>query len=679
MRRLLAACAAATLLLVGMPTAAVGSEPVDLAGAYVLDETGVLEGEIERIETELDALMEQRGASLFVIVTDRFDGAASPADWADLAATVSGLGDRDALLVIAVEERSYAYSVGNAWPIDDAILARAETDALLPALRADRFADGVVDFSAALRGETRGGGAGVPVVPIVIGLALIGGLVWVIVRTRRGSRVKGGSATPNRESLADDEATASRRLVELDDALTTSAQELGFAEAQFGGDVVADFRRAVGQARERVTEAFRLHKPAPDGPVESIDAQQARLQRVAALCDEADDLLEQQEEAFDALRDLEAQLPEALPALRAGQKALHERARAAAQQLDSLRARFSPSALIAMNGAPEQHQRLLALIKVELDEAEQSLAAGARGAAAVDVRAAQLALGQVVASCDAVNRLARELEQAAAILPAQRSELEQGIAGARALPASPALTAAIATAEAARGATDTGAADPVAASHRLVEADRQLDAATDTARDDVERRDAAVVALDRSLAAARSRILSSAEFIAAHRGGVGATARASLADAQSQLDVALATQQSDPVAAVAASQRAAQSATQALAQAESDSAASLGTGTPDGLGSMLGGGGLGGGIGGGLFGGGGRGGGGSLGDAVLGGIIGGLLGSGGGSRRSGSSGFGGSSFGSSRRSSGGGFGGGARRASGGGSRSSGRRSGGGRF
>ncbi len=680
-RRLLAAAAALALVLGGAPTAAVGSEPVDLAGAYVLDETGVLDGQIERIEDELDALIEAEGASLFIVVTDRFDGTATPADWADRSAVVSGLGDRDALLAIAVDERSYAYSVGAEWPIDDAALERAETEALLPALRTDAYADGIVAFSASLRGEGASAGGGPPIVPLLLGAVVIGIVVWLIVRARRRT-AGGGAAAPARETPAQTEARASRRLVELDDALTTSEQELGFAEAQFGGEAVAPFREAVREARARVAEAFRLHggTASPDG--ESPQQRQARLQRVAALCDEADALLEQQEDDFDALRDVEARLPEALPALRADQPALQERARVATQQLEHLRTRFAPSALTAVADAEAQQQGLLALLDAELAEAEQSLAAGSPGAAAVDVRAAQLAQTQLSASLDAVERLAGELDAAATALPAQRAELEQGIATARGLPENPGLAAAVATAEAARAATDQGAADPIAAAHRLVEADRALDAAIDTARAEVERRASAVAALDRSLAAARSRILSCAEFIAAHRGGVGAGARAAVAEAQAQLDVAVAAQASDPVAAVAASQQAAQRAAQALAAAESDVSSRL-----DGAaqGGLLGGSGAGGGLGGlgGMLGGamgpssgGSRGG---LGDALIGGLIGGLLSGEGGPRRGGGSGFGGPSFGSSRRSGGGGFGGGARRASGGGGRASGRRSGGGRF
>ncbi|WAB80927.1 TPM domain-containing protein [Microcella daejeonensis] len=686
-RRLLAAAAALALVVGGAPSPALASEPVDLGGAYVLDETGVLDGRIEMIEAELDALIEAEGASLFVVVTDRFDGTATPADWADRSAVVSGLGDRDALLAIAVDDRAYAYSVGAEWPVDDATLARAETEALLPALRADDYAGGVIAFSEALRGQSTGAGGAPLLAIVVLGAVVIAVVIWLVLRRRRRTGAGGGGA-PDRETPAQTEARASRRLVELDDALTTSEQELGFAEAQFGAEAVAPFRDAVREARARVAEAFRLHggTAAPEG--ETGEQRQARLQRAAALCDEADALLEQQEEAFDALRDVEAGLPEALPALRAAHPALQDRAQAAAQQLEALRTRFAPAALTAVADADAQQQGLLSLIEAELAEAEQSVAAGATGAAAVDVRAAQLAQSQLTASLDGLERLAAELDAAAVALPAHRVELEQGIAAARGLPASEALAAAIATAEAARAATDQGAADPLAAAHRLVEADRALDAAIDSARAEVDRRAAAVAALDRSLAAARSRILSAAEFIAAHRGAVGATARAALAEAQALLDTAVAAQQADPLAAVAASQQAVQRAAQALEAAQADVASRL-----DGAeqGGLLGGAGGGGGLGGlgglgGMLGGamGGSRGGSGIGDAIIGGIIGGLLSGGGGSRGSGGSGFGGPSFGSSRRSGGGGFGGGgfgggARRASSGGGRSSGRRSGGGRF
>jgi L-fuculose-phosphate aldolase len=63
-----------------------------------------------------------------------------------------------------------------------------------------------------------------------------------------------------------------------------------------------------------------------------------------------------------------------------------------------------------------------------------------------------------------------------------------------------------------------------------VTVDRELDTQLAGAREESERRAKAEAALERTLASARSRILSAAEYVTAHRGAVGADARARLAD-----------------------------------------------------------------------------------------------------------------------------------------------------
>ncbi len=666
-----AAAAIAGLALVvatGLGVPAAASEPVDLGGAYVLDETGALGGDTDRVEQALDRLFDETGAALFVVVTDRFDGAADGPDWAERSAVASGLGERDTLLAIAVDDRVYAFSYGPEVPIDDARLEQAETEHLVPALRDDRYADAVVAYAEALGGGAGSGpfSGGLPIFPILLGLAIVGVVVWLIARARRrksgGSSGAGAPAQPAQPSLDQLDQQSARRLVQLDDALATSEQELGFAEAQFGSETVAGFRTALDAAKQRVGEAFRLRRGLDDATPDTEEQRREALQRVGVLLDEADDLLEEQEEAFDALRDVEQELPAAMTQVRAALEALAARLPIVEATVQRLRADYAPDAVAAVAETPAQAARLRSLVDEELADAEAKSTAGDSGEAAVAVRAAQLAVTQLTSSLDAVDRLAGELEAARTHLEAQRTDLEAGLAAARALPSEPAFAAAIAAAESALREAANGERDPIDALRSLVDADRTLDEVLASARADAERRRAAVAALDRTLASARSRILSASEFISSRRGAVGATARATLAEAQAQLDVAAGALSSSPEQAITAAQRANDLAAQALRQAESDLSTTMGGGTPSGLP----------GLGGGMLGGG-------LGEAIIGGLIGGLLsGSGGGGRSGGLGGFGGGipTFGSSRRSSGGGFGGGSRS---GGMRSSGRRGGGGRF
>lgn len=651
------ACGLAVAALVAGPaTPAFASPPVDLAGAYVVDEAGVLGTDRARVEQALDSLFEATGAAVFVVIVDRFEGASDAIAWADESARLSGLGDQDALLAIAVDDREYQTSAGPGFPATDAQLATAESDGLVPELRDDRWAAGIIAYADSLRASAAPADGGIPILPIIAGVGGAGLVTFFIVRARR--RKKGpATATPEQQSVAQLDQTASRRLVQLDDALTTSEQELGFAEAQFGADTTAGFRAALTQAKTLVSDAFRIRRELDDETPESDEQKRAALLRITTACDEADALLEAQEDAFDALRDVEKDLPAALIAVRADRRSATAAVDAAAAEVARLSSAFDREAIAGVVDSPAQLARLLELADAELAEATTAQSSGTPSTAAVDVRSAQLALAQVTQSTSAVSRLAAELTEATTALSAQRDDLRAGIAAAAALPSTPLLASAIAAAEQALGSV-TDDRDPIDDLARLVAVDRELDAQLAGAREASVQRAKAEAALERSLAAARSRVLSAAEYVTANRGAVGADARARLAEAQAQLDAAAASQSTDPVAALAATQRAHDLAAQSLQSAERDVTSAM---APSG--SI-----------GGLMGGGGRSGGGSgdPGGAIIGGIIGGLL--------SGGGGFGGGSsrprFGSSgtgRRPSSGG----ARRTSS--SRSSGRRGGGGRF
>lgn len=665
-RRAIALAALSGALLLGAAAPALASPPVDLAGAYVLDETGVLDSDIARVNQAINELFEATGAGLYVVVVDRFEGSADSLAWADETASVSGLGDRDALLAIAVNDREYALSVGISFPATDAQLTAAETDGLIPELRNDNWADGIVAYATSLRetaagqappidgGASESGGGGIPIVPIALGVVGIGAAWFFIARARR----KKGPVTAavEQQSIAELDQTASRRLVQVDDALTTSEQELGFAEAQFGAAPTEGFRTALTQAKTLVSEAFRVRRELDDENPETDEQKRTALLQIVAACDEADALLEAQEDAFDALRDVEKDLPAALAAVTAERAKAPAALDAADQTVQRLSADFGAPAIAAIVDTPAQARRLLELADAELAEATTHQAAGKASEAAVDVRSAQLALAQLSSATKAVERLATELAEARTALAAQQDDLRSGIAAAAALPSSATLASALAAAESALGSAD--ARDPIAALSRLVTVDRDLDTQLAGAREESERRTKAEAALERTLASARSRILSAAEYITAHRGAVGADARARLAEAQANEQIAADTRASDPVGALTAAERALELSAQALRSAENDVTATM---APSGMvGSLLGGGG-------GM-------GGGGVGGALIGGLIGGLLNGGGGGGFSG----GGFSSGGSRRPRFGSSGGGSTRRSSS-ARSSGRRGGGGRF
>lgn len=658
-----AIAALASALLLGAVVPAHAVPPVDLAGAYVVDETSVLDGDLARVEAAIDRLFDASGATLYVIVVDRFEGSADALAWADESAAISGLGDRDALLAIAVDDREYAASVGVRFPASDAQLESAESDALIPELRNDNWAAGIIAYADSLTaatggvggGESAGSDGGIPILPIALGIGGIGAAWFFIARARRKKNPV--TAAVDQQSTADLDQTASRRLVQVDDTLTTSEQELGFAEAQFGTAPTEGFRTALTQAKTLIADAFRVRRELDDENPETDEQKREALLRIITACDEADDLLEAQEDAFDALRDVEKDLPAALAAATAAREAAPAALAAADTTLQRLSAEYSPAAIASIADTSTQARRLLELADTELAEANALQQAGKTSEAAIDVRSAQLALAQLSSAATAVERLAADLGDARAAVAAQSDDLRSGITAAAALPGNAALASAVAAAESALSSTD--AANPIAALERLISVDRDLDAQLAGAREESERRAKADAALDRTLASARSRILSAAEYVTAHRGAVGADARSRVAEAQAHEQIAANSRASDPVSALAAAQRALDLAGLALTSAENDVRGAM---APNGFVGGYGGSRSSGGVG----------------DALIGGLIGGLLsgggggGFGGGSRRPRFGSSGGSS--SSRRSSSGGS---TRRSTS--PRSSGRRGGGGRF
>jgi uncharacterized membrane protein YgcG len=99
--RFVLGAAVAIAVSLAMPAAAHAQDPVDLDGAYVLDQAGVVTGSEDNIEASLDRLYADTGIQLFVVYVDSFTGAASAADWANTTAELSQLGEKDALLAIA--------------------------------------------------------------------------------------------------------------------------------------------------------------------------------------------------------------------------------------------------------------------------------------------------------------------------------------------------------------------------------------------------------------------------------------------------------------------------------------------------------------------------------------------------------------------------------------------------
>lgn len=645
---------------------------------------GVLSAdEISSAEENLTQFRDESGLDLWVVVVDEFTDPSSSVDWAYAAAEQNGLGPTQYLLAVAIDSRQFYLWGDSAGPVTDEQLGAIEQNDTQPALADDDWL-GAIDATAAGLGEaigittgggtddggTSGGSSGfLPL--LAVGAVVVAGFVlvgWVLLRKRK--RPTGAGVEAPVVSTEELERQASAALVATDDAITTSTQELGFARAQFGDEATAEFEDALARARAAMTEAFGLQQSLDDEKPDTDASARAAYSRILELCAAANADLDAKAAAFDELRQLERNAPEALVRVEDERTKAAAAIEAADAALATLGTRYAPEAFATVADNPDQARARLEFATEQLAEAQRDVGAGRGGEAAIGIRAAEDAVDQArlleKAIDDLTTNLAEGERQAAALV----SELETDLATAASLP-DPDGRIAAATLATRRGLDEArkllvSPSRPLAALEALRAANEQIDAVIAGVRDAQARDERARQQLAQAMLQAQAQISAADDYITSRRGAVGATARTRLAEARASLAGAQQLQATDAAAALGQAGRAAQLAAEATSAAQRD------VGAFDG-------GGLGGGFGGGS---GSNSGSGMLG-AMLGGVVlnsllsGGSRSSGGFGGLGGLGGLGGGSRGGGSR--GGSFGGGrARPASFGGGGTRGRR-GGGRF
>ncbi|MFZ5872262.1 MAG: TPM domain-containing protein, partial [Actinomycetota bacterium] len=616
------------LLLFSWAGVAALAEPPSRLAEQVTDSAGALTGDETEVRAALDELRAETGVQLFVVFVDTFDG--TPAQqWADETARLSDLGTEDYLMAVAVEDRAWAYSVAQDAEISDDELRDVAGD-IEARLAADDWSGAVVAAADGYREALTGGGAAgvASALPWVLGAAGVAGLSVVLLTRRRSA--KAGRAA--QASLEDLEKQANRLLVETDDAVRSSETELGFAVAEFGAARTEAFEEALRQARAALARGFAVRQQLDDDVPETPEERRRLLTAVIEECTRANEALDAEADRFDELRDLLTTAPQRLDAVLAEADQVSARVPTAEAELAALRERYAATALASVEHNVAEAQARLDFARRTAAEGQAALASTeTRAQAGTAVQAAEQALAQARQLLDAVARAGTDLADAVTRLPDALAELRADLAAARTegVPA-PALAAAeeaVAFAESAR------ASDPLGALHRVVDADRALEQARTTSREDAEQRRRAEAHLQQALLAARAEVAAVEDYVATRRGAVGSQARTRLAEARRHLETAERLAPTDPAAALVEAQQADRLA---------EDAGRLARGDVDGWYSQQQYAGYGGGIAGGR----------SDNSGLLAGIIlGQILGGGGGG------GFGGGFGGAGRRGGGGGFGG----------------------
>nr|WP_198664250.1 TPM domain-containing protein [Jiangella endophytica] len=575
-----------TLVVVAFTTflaagSAVAEPPFNVPGP-ITDRAGALSGDDEqRVQASFDRLTDDAGLQMFVVYVDSFDGVDGQA-WANETATASGLGTDDILLAVALQDRSFGISVADELDLTDEQLDEVRQNDIRPRLSIEDWAGAAIAGADGYREAATGSGSGGSATPWVVGGVVVAGAGaagwWVLRRRRRdqaGAPV-GPDGQPLDElaglSLDELDKRASAALVDIDDALKTSEQELGFAQAQFGIEATTEFGELLTTAKTQVAGAFALRQRLDDSEPETEQQARAMTTQIIVTCREVSDALDAQVDAFDQLRDLQARAPEVLVETAQRAAEVEGRLPAARAQLEQLALRYQPAALASVSGNPDQAARLLTAAKEAVAAGQRSMQTDDRATAVAQARAAEDAVGQAAKLLDAVASARDELETAGERIGKAIESVSLDIAdAARLAPSDPAVSAASATAQqavAAGRAADQG--DPLAALRQLAEAETKLDDLLAPVRAAAEESERARTALAETAGRVTSQVKAVNDFIETRRGAVGTEARTRWSEAARHLEQGRSLAASDPAAALEAVNRADQLSRQAQQLAEQD-------------------------------------------------------------------------------------------------------------
>lgn len=603
----------ALLLLVAVPARA---EDVLRLQGPVTDTSGVLAGREDDITSAIERTLGDHGVQAFVLFVQT-TGDRSAEDYAFATADLNSLGVNDALILVAIEDRTdFIWLSDGLDGISDDELDAVIVDVLEPGLGGGDFADATIAAVEALGtaaetaqatappiipgpatstptpagggttdpNDTGGGGINLGT---VAALALVGGggyLLWR--RFRPGGGVPAGGpgapAAPGAPSASSvDPMSLARQanalLIATDERIRDAGQEVDFAEAQFGADAVTDLRSAVVAAKEALATAFTVRQRLDDDVPEDEATRVTMLQEIVERTTRAQETLDEGTERIRQLRDLERDAPTTLVELPARIEAVEDRLPAAQATMARLQG-YADSTWSTVKGNLEEAGKGLAGARTAVIAGSASVSSKDRSDMAVATLEALEGVTGSSTLLDAIDNLAATVAEAERRLPAELALVTNDLADAAAAiagaPTDPGLTARSRAADAAladaRRAADTRPLDPVDALRLATEAHRVADALLLTVRDATVAADRLVAAADASLRTAATEVERTAAFIAARRRGVGDTARTRLAEAQRRLALANELSSSDPARTVDEARRAETLAREAYRLAQSD-------------------------------------------------------------------------------------------------------------
>jgi predicted nucleic acid-binding Zn-ribbon protein len=373
------------------------------------------------------------------------------------------------------------------------------------------------------------------------------------------------------------------KVVDVDNAVRTSANELALTIEEFGEQRTQPFTRAVDNAKAALSQAFTVRQQLDDAIPETRAQRRELLTEVIVAAARADVGLESQREAFEEMRDLVVNAPSRLDALTQQVVDLTARIAPADQRMTELHNEFDAAALASVATNVTTAKDRLAFADQNLSRARDLAARPVSGeqSGLVDaVHAAESSLGQARSLLDAVDSAANDIRHAVATLPSLIADIQSGIEHAstalqnarqtKAPHLRDLASARTAAAQALDVARTNGSSDPLASFTGLTKADADLNGLLATVAEEQAAAERLTRTLEQALFTAQSRVHAVSEYIDNRRGSIGPEARTRLAEANRQIDAAQDKKPTDLSEAITHANSAGSLAAQAQSLAEAD-------------------------------------------------------------------------------------------------------------
>jgi predicted nucleic acid-binding Zn-ribbon protein len=583
----------------GLPLAPpAGAQPPSQLSNYITDDAGALLGSgREAVKSAIDRLYTDRHIRLWVVYVDDFSGM-SPANWAQRTRNTSDFGTYDALLAVATTGRAYAFLVPSAVKsVTPSQVESVRRNQIEPALHRNDWSGAAVAAADGL--NTTPGSPNRMLLLAALGVIVVGLVVLLIFMRYRARRRRAAAfAAARRVDPTDANALADVPLqalddlsqamvVDVDNAVRTSSNELTLAVEEFGAGRTEPFSKAVTKAKAALSQAFTVRQQLDDDTTLPPEQRRQLLTQVIVTAASADRELDSQTEAFEQLRNLVINAPSLLDGLTQQYVELTTHVAPTEQRLADLHNEFDAAALTSVSGNVATAKERLAFADRNIgsarDVAGQSATAGQQAGLVDSFRAAESALGQARALLDAVDSAADDIRHAIAELPSVMAEVQAGVEHAnQQLQKTPKAkssqsshtTELVAARDAATRALDSarsgGSVDPLSAFVQLTQADTVLDRLLAVLAEEEANADRLNRAFAQALFTAESRVHGVSEYIDTRRGSIGAEARTRLEEAKRHLQAAQGKNSTNLAEAIAHANAASTLAAQSQSLANAD-------------------------------------------------------------------------------------------------------------